>query len=274
MKTKLLPFIVLLALKIPLAQGQNRVALDLTDSFVIYSENVKDTFQIQVSLPGNYNSTAHQYPVIFLLDSERMFGMAHNIVHWLKYSREIPDVIVVGIAYTKNWWQKRSRDYTPVKDRAKTWGEWPLAGGADNFILFMQKELAPALKRYRIDDTNKSIVGLSFGGLFVNYVLFSNPDMFDNYLIICPALMWDYHFLFGLDNQIITASNKSKKVFTAVGSLDDKVKIIEPWVKMNRLIAEEECPNLVWNQRMYDNYGHISVVPIALTDGLKFLLNE
>lgn len=258
----------------PVLYGQTMVSLDNTDFFTFHFENVQDTFLIQVSLPGNYVNTANHYPVIFLLDSERMFGMAHNIVHWLKYSREIPDVIVVGIAYDKNWWQKRSRDYTPVKDRSKTCGAWPLAGGADNIILFLQEELAPELKRYRIDDNNRSIIGLSFGGLFVNYALFSNPDMFDNYLIICPALIWDDHFLFRMDNQLKAASNKRKKVFTAVGSLDDKVKIIDPWENMNSLIAEEKCPNLIWKPRIYDDYGHISVIPVALTDGLKFLLNE
>jgi uncharacterized protein len=273
---KIMFYSITLAILIqPLIYGQTLVTLDNTDYFTVHSENVQDTFHIQVSLPGNYVNNSHYYPVVFLLDSERMFGMAHNLVHWLKYSREIPDVIVVGIAYNQNWWQKRSRDYTPIKDRAKTWGEWPLAGGADNFILFLQKELAPELKRlYRIDNNNRSIIGLSFGGLFVNYTLFSNPDMFDNYLIICPALIWDDHFLFRMDNQLKAAPNKRKKVFTAVGSLDDKVKIIDPWENMNSLMAEENYPNLIWNHKTYNNYGHISVIPVALTDGLKFLLNE
>jgi predicted alpha/beta superfamily hydrolase len=256
-------------------KGQEQVVLDFTDHFSIYSDHVQDTFHIQISLPFDYYNSEQQYPVVFLLDSDRMFGMTHDIVHWLYFSKEIPEVITVGIAYKKNWWHKRARDYTPTIDHSKSWGEWPMSAGADNFMLFIKNELTASLKDYRIDDTDRTIIGLSLGGTFCNYVLFSEPIFFTRYLMVSPALLWNYEYILKMDIPNLDSDFPQKvKVFTAMGALDHPEKLIIPWNNMNEMISEKKYQNLIWKNRMYDNQSHISVLPAALTDGLKFLLND
>jgi len=67
----------------------------------------------------------------------------------------------------------------------KIWGEWPLAGGADNFKKFMQEELVPFIdSNYRTVKNDRTIAGLSFGGLFAAYVLFAEPSLFQRYILI------------------------------------------------------------------------------------------
>jgi len=107
---------------------------------------VGDEYVIDVHLPASYESGADDFSVFFVLDADKSSGMARDIVDWLSWSEEIPPLIVVGISYggsVGEWWQKRSRDFTPTRDSSKIWGEWPLAGGAEAFKVFLREELFP-----------------------------------------------------------------------------------------------------------------------------------
>jgi len=251
----------------------NDVSLKSTEEFAIASKAVNDTFYIQISLPNNYYNADNQYPIIYLLDSDPSFGMVKGITWWLNFGQLIPEVIIVGIAYKKGWWQKRSRDYTPTEDKAKNWGDWPLAGGADNFIDFLSDELNPKLREYRIDWSDKTIIGVSFGGLLITYTLLTRPELFDNYISISPALIWNNNYLLTLSLDNLQNKKSESFVFTAVGELDEE-KITEPWKSFNLYIREKDFENLVWNSVMYENQTHVSVFPIAISDGLRTLFKE
>ncbi|MBI5913922.1 MAG: alpha/beta hydrolase [Bacteroidetes bacterium] len=269
-----MPLLFLFVNQFLFSQEPGKVTLDNTAAFPIYSTIIKDSFIIQIAFPDNFRNSEKKYPAIYILDSNRTFGMAKDIVDWLSFGTEIPETVVVGISYQQDWWQKRSRDYTPTTGKMNNWGEWPMAGGADNFIRFIETELNPIIEsRYKIDRDNQTIVGLSFGGLFANYVLFSKPELFDNYLMINPALIWNDRFIFGIGEDFKSKVQDSKiKVFTAVGMLDE-VRIIEPWKEMNEMIKSQFPANVLWISKAYENQTHLSLLPAALTDGLKILLN-
>ena len=241
--------------------------------FKIYSEHVEDTFHILISLPAEYNNTNRNYPVIYLLDADRSFGMVRDILRWLEFAGEMPPVILIGIAYSEDWWQKRSRDYTPYPDELNTWGEWPLAGGAPNYTSFLEDELEEKLNTFRIDKTDKAIIGHSLGGLFCLHVMFTNPDLFDKYLIISPAVIWNNYAVLE-DTQKLMRNKNQIKVFTAIGNLEDQKKLLLPWNRLNEMVAQTNFQNMVWETRLYENQTHISVMPVAMTDGLKFLFNN
>ncbi len=272
MKKEFLIFGFLLLSGIVLGQA-NTVSLKHTEEFMIASNEVADTFCIQVSFPENYERSDEVYPVIYLLDSDRSFGMVKEISWWLNFDRQIPEVIIVGIAYNKNWWQKRSRDYTPTRDLAKTWGDWQLAGGADKFIDFITNELNPALEEYQIDWNNKSVIGHSFGGLLTTYTMLIRPEIFDNYISISPALIWNNNYLMTLSLDMLQNRKSNILVYTAIGELDE-VNIIEPWKLFNEYMEQNMVENLRWNARIYANQTHSSVLPVAISDGLRIIFGK
>jgi uncharacterized protein len=161
---------------------------------------VDQTYHIQVALPDAYADGTRSFPVVYVLDAERSFGMAADVARWLRFERVLPDVIVVGIAYGEGvaaWWQKRSRDYTPGPDRSRVWGDWPLAGGAGSFADCLEQELIPLIDgAYRTVPGDRTIVGLSFGGLFGAHLLFTRPHLFSRYVLVGPALAWDHQRVF------------------------------------------------------------------------------
>jgi predicted alpha/beta superfamily hydrolase len=80
----------------------NKVCLENTEQFSIASKYVaSETYIIQVGLPIGYSPAKKSYPVLYVLDGDKSFGMTKEIADWLIWSNEIKDIIVVGISYGK-----------------------------------------------------------------------------------------------------------------------------------------------------------------------------
>lgn len=260
-----------------LSQNQ-KVSLDQTYAKWIDSKTVGDKFLVQCYIPDQKAVPTDSLPVIFILDSDMSFGLTYDIVRLLRWSKEIPFVAIVGISYGMGqnaWWQKRSRDYTFSKDQKKVWGDWPLAGGSASFIKFMEDELFPFIsEEYNLKGRNRTIVGLSLGGLLCTEILFSNPELFDNYIILGPALIWNDKEIFKKEDQYSKNHPALKaNVFTAIGSLDQK-SIIEPWNEFVNIMNSRKYSGLIFHSWVIENETHISMYPAGLTRGLKTTLNK
>jgi len=65
---------------------QNQVHLENTEQFPIESKYVKnEKYIIQVGLPIDYKSSNKSYPVLYVLDGDKSFGMAKEITDWLSW---------------------------------------------------------------------------------------------------------------------------------------------------------------------------------------------
>jgi predicted alpha/beta superfamily hydrolase len=254
-------------------QSAPSVAVGRSARHTLESAKVGDSFVIQIRLPTSYARGQKSYPVLYVLDGERCFGLAADTADWLAWAKEAPEIIVVGIAYEqeRDWWQKRSRDLTPTKDAGKLWGEWPLAGGAAKFQDFLAGELFPFVEsRYRALADDRAVVGISFGGLFGAFSLLTRPTHFQRYILISPALAWDnrrlwqYEAEYGEKSKALAAT-----VFTAVGDGDDPTRIVTPWREFNRLMEDRHYGGLRWLTQIYPDESHISVLPGAISRGIR-----
>jgi len=283
MKNRHLPITImigfLLMVSISQATSQNRqVCLDQTHTKWIDSKIVGDKFLIQCYIPNQKKVPTDSLPIIFVLDADMSFGLTYDVVRWLRWGQEIPPVAIIGISYglgLSDWWDKRSRDYTPSKDKTKHWGNWPLAGGAKNFEQFLELGLFKFIgDEFNLNGNNKTIVGLSFGGLLCTDILFSRPDLFDNYVILGPAMLWN-------DKEIFTKEalyfenhkNLTANVFTSIGELDEK-DITEPWAAFVQQLESRHYKGLTLDTWVIENETHLSMFPSGLTRGLKTVLNK
>jgi predicted alpha/beta superfamily hydrolase len=179
------------------------VCLDNTEQFSITSKYVAgENYIIQVGLPIGYAPSKKSYPVLYVLDGDKSFGMTKEIADWQMWSQEIKDIIVVGISYGQGmdaWWQKRARDYSHCADTINV--KWVKeAGGADNFLKFVKNELFPVINQnYKTNQDSIAIMGLSLGGMLGTYILFTQPELFKGYIIVAPGLGWNNNsiWLFG-----------------------------------------------------------------------------
>jgi predicted alpha/beta superfamily hydrolase len=258
----------------------NKVCLDNTEQFPIESKYVADEkYIIQVGLPIGYSPAKKSYPVMYVLDGDKSFGMTKEIADWLMWSNEIKDIIIVGISYGKGtdiWWEKRGRDYTHCNDTVSAKGWFQNTGGADNFLKFMKNELFPAINNnYRANKDSVAIMGISFGGMLSSYVLCTQPEMFSGYIIIAPPLSWNYKSIFKLEIEYSRNHKElNKTVYIAYGTLDDKDLIINPTDEFIRIIQMRNYEGLKFVSQIFEGETHISVYPTALTNGLKTIFKR
>lgn len=247
------------------------VSLPNTRAHDITSRHVGDKYQVQVALPGAYaTDTTRRYPVLYVLDADKSFGLARDATDWLSWAQEMEPLIVVGIGYGQGWWEKRARDMTPSKDRARVWGDFPTAGGAAAFTLFLREELIPLIERdYRANPSKRAIAGLSFGGLYAAHVLFTVPETFTHYIMVAPAFAWDSLRIAREEAAYASSARRLPAVvYTAIGEYDDE-QVPGPWRQMLTVLRRRAYGGLVLHDEVLPGESHISAWPVGLTRGLK-----
>ena len=145
---------------------------------------------LNVRLPDGYADSTLAYPVIYVLDGGTNEDFPHTagLVQFLNMYGLIPQSIVVGIA---NNGRSRYHDFTgPTQsDSDKVWIS--TYGGSEAFIRFLAEEVQPLVQlKYRANG-HRTLIGQSLGGLLGTEVLFTRPELFDDYILVSPSLWWN-----------------------------------------------------------------------------------
>jgi predicted alpha/beta superfamily hydrolase len=173
---------------------------------------------LNIYLPEGYqkNDTI-KYPVIYLLDGSADEDFIHvvGLVQYNTFSwiNRIPKSIVVGIATVD-----RRRDMTFPTTIEEDKKRYPTTGSSQKFIDFIGKELQPYIEKNYKGNHDRTIIGQSLGGLFATEILFTQPTLFNRYIIISPSLWWDNGSLLNRKPEILNADFLSKiDIYIGVG---------------------------------------------------------
>lgn len=184
------------------------------ETLTISSNILSESRTINIYLPDSYKTNSENtYPVIYLLDGSRDEDFIHiaGLVQFGSFSwiNLLPESIVVGIANVD-----RQRDFTFPTQNAQDKKDIPTSGQSEKFIKFLKQELQPFISsNYRTSEV-QTLIGQSLGGLLATEILFKNPDMFDNYIIVSPSLWWNDESLLNLKPKEDTSE---KSIYIAVG---------------------------------------------------------
>ncbi len=241
---------------------------------VFQSQIINDDFYLYISLPDDYDQSDKKYPVMYLLDGDVAFGMAASIARYLQFGNAIPELIIVGIGYgglKKNEGNMRNRDQTISSRRGR-----PGTGGAPKFREFIKEELFPYINNtYRAIPDDRTLNGYSLGGLFAMYTLFTEPEMFNRYIIGSPHLSWDEYRIFTIQEEAFEKMDDIKaNVFISVGSEEDEEKYFNPIDEMVTLIDEKGYESLKMETKVFDGGTHLICPPEALVYGLVSVFSK
>jgi predicted alpha/beta superfamily hydrolase len=241
---------------------------------VFHSQIIDADFYLYISFPDGYDASDKKYPVLYLLDGDVTFGMAASIARYLQFGNTIPELIIVGIGYgtlKKSEGNMKSRDYTISQKKGRTG-----TGGAPKFREFLKEELIPYMEStYRSNPDERTISGYSLGSLFALYTLFTEPDLFNNYIIGSPHLSWDEYRIFTVQEEAFENMNDIEaKVFISVGSEEDEEKYFNPIDEMVTLIDEKGYESLKMETKVFDGGTHLICPPEALAYGLVSVFSE
>ena len=97
------------------------VTIPNTELRSLSSLHVDQEYLIHVALPRDYDESGLDYPAVYVLDANMVFGIFTETSRLLGFLNELPDMIIVGIGYPDDGLQTlslRMRDFTPTRDDA------------------------------------------------------------------------------------------------------------------------------------------------------------
>jgi predicted alpha/beta superfamily hydrolase len=263
---------------------------------LLRSEETRQRYAVSIALPASYFDEPEQdYPTVYLLDADLYFGMVTEIVRIMHHCGSFPEVIVVGIGYPHdgNSFQQafkelrllRAHDLTPVKDEnvekrmsEQFQSDEIATGGGDLFLLFIQDQLMPFVEnQYRTNASSKTLVGHSFGGLFVLYSLLHKTQLFNNYLAASPSLWYGNQITFEYERSF---SEKDKdlpvQLYLAAGMLEESPEhgMVSDMIRLAALLKSREYQNLTLFSKVLDECNHCAAVAPEFQNGLQLLLSK
>lgn len=213
--------------------------------------------RILVRTPGGYETNKVSYPVLYMTDGDAHIAHTSSTAEFLARNGRMSELIVVGIPNTD-----RMRDLSPSKPSntgATGAPQFPTAGGADNFLKFIETELIPEIeKRYRVTPY-RILAGHSLGGLFVTHAMVTRPELFNSYVAVSPGLQWD--------NQLVVKraedffKNRKEMNATFFMSLGNEPGPIEDgFHQLKQILTKNQPKGFEWEAQEMPDEDHGSVV--------------
>jgi len=233
----------------------------------IASQILHQNRTIEVYLPvESTKEPGARYETLYVLDGDWNTKLVIEIVDFMRQLGMLPPIVVVSVPnyFDSHGVNSRDRDLTPspVKDE-------PRSGGAPDFLAFLANELVPFVDRHYPTNGTHLVHGHSYGGLFLMYVLEHEPQLFDAYLVLDPAMWWDQNaFKAGLRDRLASMPTRGKALYIAgragAGARDMGLDDLEP------LLRAALPASLQWRMKLYEDETHDSLKLKATYDALKF----
>jgi uncharacterized protein len=251
-------------------------------------------YQLFISLPRGYAESTRRYPVLFVTDANYAFPLIRSIARRIRNGGEdMEDFILVGLSYGKGETPEysRRRDYTPTANGDKEavsdmLGPPPVYGEAEGYRKFIAEEVFPMVaQHYRADMKRAIYAGHSYGGLFGLHVLFTDPSMFEKYIIGSPSLWFDRRVAFATERSYAKAhSDQPAKVLKAVAAYETlnfssdnprynkTVDMVRDLQAMEHVLESRRYKSLDVQTLIIPDEDHLTVFPAVITRGLKWAL--
>jgi uncharacterized protein len=240
------------------------------DRIILYSEKVKDSFDIYVSTP-NKMDTNKSYDVVYYCDANLKSGKKlRELLKKRAYSTKVNKTIFVGIGHIGNFHVLRRRDFIlPHIQNGDTIGNSINYGQVENFYQFLKTELVPKINStYKTNPENNSIIGHSLGGLFVFYCLFKNEPVFKSYYALSPSLWIDHYSIYNF-NKLAKGNMPEKNLYFSAGGLEIMNYIKKGTNQMENFLKSRGYENLNYKYDVHVGQTHNSQVEQSLDYILK-----
>lgn len=220
---------------------------------VIDSEILKEKREISIYLPENYEGSATDYPVLYILDGQRYFLNGILYQNTLKWQEKTPDFIVVGVN-TNN--RKRRQLFL---DDAKL------------FIDFLDKELIPYLDKDYRTSSKRYFFGWEMAGGLAIELLTQPIDMFSAYFIASPTHITNKR-LRALSEKLISNANTKAFLYFALSPSEDWA--MESVVELKKILEENLSHNVNWKYESLKDENHHSTPTLTMHKGLNAYFHD
>ena len=258
-----------------MAEKLPRFGLFNTEAQVFHSNCTGQDFQIGVWFPFSYASNNKKFPVLYVPDGEFAFPVAAGLIPTLMGAGEVPEMLVVGIAYhgISGWGEfgvLRDRDFCTQQFQSP-----PHESRHVLYTRFFQEELFPLIEtHYRADGSDRAVFGFSSGGFFALHMLLTQPGMFRRH--VAASCTWPgagEYFLECAERYAGEPSPPETHLFLAVG--DQDTEQVPRFHRLVETFTTEKYPTLRLTSQVFEGEGHSAgVIGKTFLAGLKAVFQE
>jgi hypothetical protein len=229
---------------------------------------------LYVALPPSYrDSILKRYPVVYVLDGDGLWGLTTGIVRLLLLRNEIPEVLVVGVAWGISFPETspfRWRDFTPTAVSSR-----PGAGHAAELLSYLEREGVPLVdSMYRTVRGDRTLVGQSRAGLFALYTLYERPALFGRLVVGSPEVIFDDKYLLRRDSAFaVSNAPLPRTLYIAVGQEELTRPGGAAIQEFTSRLKARGYKGLKMFAETLPGETHVSAPAVTITHGLKAVLN-
>ena len=269
-----------------------------TQTFPLASSTTGREYQVSVAVPLGYDESQADYPVLYGVDANGQFGILVETARILRIGEQAPPIIIVGIGYPVGGYQtnsspRRLLELSPavidsfIEKSVEAQPDQPPpegSGGAPELLRFITDDVVPFIEeRYRTRPGDRALYGHSLGGAFALYALLHGNGAFSRFIIASPSLWWGDGVAF--DQEAAYASSHERlqaRVFFSVGlsEYDDarplfgSGRMVTNLRRFLAVLETRQYKGLVWQSHFFEDENHQSVLPAAVSRGLRYIYSE
>ncbi len=233
---------------------------------ILESEILNEEVEVWLRFPSDFENRKDSLSILVLLDGDEYFKIASDATELYEWSERMPKTLIVGLPSTEEsrWKYYTPSNVPPKKEMNKKDSLLYLNSGEfDKYANFIDKELIPILsKELKTKFIVKTIFGHSNGGLGAMSFYILRPEIFDNYIVASPAILWDNYYL----QKQIGNQMQNKPIYMTVGTnWDYKYK------SFDTIRRKLERTNKYFKFVKNDTYEHENNGLPTLLEGLKYV---
>lgn len=218
--------------------------------------------ELMISLPEEYDSLK-TYPVLYVLYPQFSFERVYSAARDLGGSNGIPELIIVGVC------DDGSRgEVFPFKITREPRNE----ALGKKFLKSIKREVIPYIEKEYRADSQRIVVGFSNTGMFANYILNTDPDLFSSYILSSPMLAYENNYVLNQTTELFKAiENLNKEVYIVYGE-NDYNSVITTMPSLRKLLENSAPKGLKWKMEELKGEGHVPFTDIYR--GIEFIFED
>ena len=229
-------------------------------------------YQLYIGLPGDYAKNPDQhYPVVYVTDGYWDFQKIFALQGTLVWDQEAPSYITVGIGYVGtdlDYGSMRRWELSPVAYGAHGPEK---SGHAADFLHALATEIIPFVQReYRADPSHRVLAGASLGGLFTLFAMYTQPELFESYVALTPAVVIGNDWLLGYEDTFAKAGRPLNGRLFVSGGADETPSYLAGILRYNQRVQSRAHAGLAYQFRLIDGERHATAQFDGYARGLLF----
>ncbi len=243
-------------------------------------------YEVFVSLPASYEAEPRRrYPTLYVTDADYSFPILRQIARRVNLDGPVlEEFILVGLSYAKGEGgaASRSRDYTPIPCKPESRCDL-VHGGGGAYQAYLKDQVLPFIEgRFRADPGARVLLGHSYGGLLGAQILFTDPQMFQAYVLGSPSFWFGQRHIMEMEADYARAhTDLPAEVFMYIGAFEtpgptprhaSRYDMVGQMQAMEQVLKSRAYPSLGLQSTVLADEDHLTVAPAGFTRALLAVL--